>query len=630
MILLTARDLTRQFDAAPVFSGLGLEIRSGDRVGLVGPNGSGKTTLLKILARLDDPDTGVVEQPNRVRVELLQQQTESPVQRTLWEEVALGLQRLYRLQQEAITLAEQMGEGDGVSEAILQRYDQVHTELQQQSGFELDHRVSEVLSGLGFDSEDFPRPLQSFSGGEQARAALGRLLLTEPDVMLLDEPTNHLDIAATEWLEGFLGRARPALLLVSHDRYFLDKVVNRVLELRQDRLDSYKGNFSAYFQQRAERQRRLQKQVDQQEEFVARTEQFIRKHQYGQKHRQAGDRVRKLQRVEQIETLSTFDSPPMTFGDPSRSGDLVVEASGIAKSFEETLFTNLDLRIERGQRLGILGPNGSGKTTLLKILIGELAPDAGSVRLGTGVQLAYFDQGLASISPQTDLVEAIRPPGNPDITPGILRGLLARFGLRGDIVLQNFGSLSGGEQSKTALARLAAINANLLVLDEPTNHLDLWARDGLETALREFAGTVLFVTHDRFFIDRVATDVLVLEENGCAVYEGNYSEYLAFQSSTRQDQDETASEAKPKIADGRASEEKQKRPQWRFPYRKVADIEQDLDRAEDCKRRLETELADSDVARDPERIRQVKQDYAAILEEIDELSAHWEEATERN
>lgn len=630
MILLTARDLARQFDAEPVFSGLGLEIRSGDRVGLVGPNGSGKTTLMRILARLDDPDTGEVEQPNRVRVELLQQQSAIPEERTLWDEVALGLERLYDLQREAMTLAEQMGEGDSVPEAILQRYDQVHAELEQQSGFELDHRVSEVLSGLGFSPEDFPRPVHSFSGGEQARAALGRLLLTEPDVMLLDEPTNHLDIASTEWLEGFLGRARPALLLVSHDRYFLDKVVNRVLELRQDRLDAYKGNFSSYFQQRAERQQRLQKQAGQQEEFVARTEQFIRKHQYGQKHRQAGDRVRKLERIEQVETLEAFDSPPITFGDPARSGDLVLEASGIAKSFEETLFADLDLRVERGQRLGILGPNGCGKTTLLKTLIGELPADAGTVRLGTGVQLAYFDQGLASIPPQMDLVEAIRPPGNPDITPGALRGLLARFGLRGDIVLQRFGSLSGGERSKTALARLAAANANLLVLDEPTNHLDLWARDGLETALREFAGTVLFVTHDRFFIDRVATSVLVLEENRCVTYEGNYSGYLAFRSRTHDEKSGKPPAVRPEVTAPKSPGDTTSRREWRFPFRKVADIEEDLDRAEDRKEKLETELADSTVVRDPDRIRQVKQDYAAVLQEIDKLSAHWEEATERN
>jgi len=633
MILLSARDLTRQFDADPVFSGLGLEVRAGDRIGLVGPNGCGKTTLLNILAGLDDADSGVIESPRSTRIGLLEQQPDSATDRSLWDEAAMGLEWLYQLQREAETLAEQIG--DGASETVLKRYDTVHAALEQHGGFQIDHRVAEVLEGIGFTADEFQRPLTTFSGGQQARASLAKLLLTDPDVMLLDEPTNHLDIAATEWLESFLTRARSAMILVSHDRFFLDKVVTRILELRPDRLDSYPGNFTAYRRQRAQRQERLGKQARRQQDLVARTEDFIRRNQYGQKHKQAADRVRKLERLSDIEQIDDFQVPPMTFGEPARSGEIVVEALELAKGFGEPLFEQLTLRVERGQRLGILGPNGSGKTTLLKTLLGELEPDRGSVRLGHNVEPAYFDQGLNTIPRDLDLVEAVRPPGNPDVTPGQLRSLLARFGLTGDIVLQPFGHCSGGEQSKTALARLAALNPNLMVLDEPTNHLDLWARDGLEAALCEFTGTVLFVTHDRYFIDQVATHVLVIEADRCRIYDGNYSQYLAFHENNDVEPEDVGpvprvpSDPKPDSGPA-ATRPDSDRPGRQFPYRKVSEIEADIIEAESRKEDLEELMSDPEIHRDTERMQQVVNDYEIVRDELEMLTAHWEEAIELN
>ena len=633
MILLSARDLTRQFDSEPVFAGLGLEIRAGDRVGLVGPNGSGKTTLLNILAGLDEPDTGAIDTPRTVRVGLLEQQPNLAADRSLWDEAADGLQWLYELQREAETLAEQISQES--SDTLLRRYDTVHATLEQHSGFQIDHRVAEVLEGLGFEADEFHRPLTTFSGGQQARASLARLLLTDPDVMLLDEPTNHLDIAATEWLESFLVRARPAMILVSHDRFFLDKVVTRVLELRPDRLDSYSGNFSAYRRQRSERQERLGKQARKQQAFVARTEDFIRRNQYGQKHKQAADRVRKLERLGDIEQIDNFSVPPMTFGEPARSGEIVIEAIEISKGFAEPLFEDLTLRVERGQRLGILGPNGSGKTTLLKTLLGDLQPDQGNVRLGHNVELAYFDQGIDQIPDDLDLVEAIRPPNNPDVNPGQLRSLLARFGLTGDIVLQNFGHCSGGEQSKTALARLSALNANLLILDEPTNHLDLWARDGLERALCEFAGTVLFVTHDRFFIDQIATHVLVIEEDRCRIYDGNYSQYLAFRENNESDTSPphpvSSSQAAPKARSVPEPVENDSSQRTRqFPYRKAVEIEAEIAEAELRKEELEEQMADPEIHRDTDRMTRLVGDYEIVQDELEMLMAHWEESIELN
>ncbi len=346
--------------------------------------------------------------------------------------------------------------------------------------------------------------------------------------MLLDEPTNHLDIAATEWLENWLVSAPQAMIIVSHDRYFLDRVTNRILELWAGRLTDYAGNFSAYWRQRHERGELLQKTYERQQEYIARTEDFIRRNKMGQKSGQAKDREKKLARVEEIERPQEIAELGMNFPSVGRPGDWVLDAQQVAKSLGRPLFADFSLRIERGDSLGIFGPNGCGKTTLLRVLLGELPPDSGVARIGTGVKLGYFDQRLTSVDPECDAIEAIRPPDRPEVTPATLRNLLARFGIRGELALQKVSAMSGGEKSKVALARLNAQNVNVLVLDEPTNHLDLWARDSLEEALRAYEVTLVFVSHDRYFLDRLAKRVVVCEPEGWKCYEGNYSDYVHF------------------------------------------------------------------------------------------------------
>ncbi len=682
MILLSARDLTRQFDAEPVFSGVTFDVRPGEKIGLVGPNGCGKTTLMHVLAGRDDPDVGRIEKHSSTTMALLEQQTAFDEGRTLIDEVKVGLAPLYRLQDEAHRLADRMAAVKDAAELdrLHRRYDEIHAELERLDAYHVDHRVDEVLQGLGFLQEDYDRALATFSGGQQNRALLGRLLLAAPSVLLLDEPTNHLDLETTEWLESYLKRADQAMIVVSHDRMFLDHVTEQTWELWRGGITFYTGGFSSYWQQREERLKVSRRTQEKQQDFIDKTQDFIARNKSGQKHAQAKDREKKLQRIERVDVIAEFGDIPMGFAAPSRTGDWVIRTEDISKGFAAAcdatnevpstrngilhpsdesdgqstptaLFSGVTLQIDRGDRVGILGPNGSGKTTLLRTLIGELAPDTGQVRFGSGVSIGYFDQQLESVDPTLDAVEAIRSPAvrssgraplaqgrGTDLSPGEARSLLARFGIRGDLALQQVGQMSGGERTKVALARIHALKPNLLILDEPTNHLDFWACAALETSVTNFDGTVLFVSHDRYFIDAVATKVVVLEPGGWRLHEGNYSDYQQFLQSRKQTSrgnasgatDATSGNSTRKSADPQPSAKDEIRRTRRFPYRKLDDIEGDIEREEQTLARIEAELADSEVHRDANRFRQVQQDYDASQKRLSQLMEHWEESAELN
>ncbi|MFN0199216.1 MAG: ABC-F family ATP-binding cassette domain-containing protein [Planctomycetaceae bacterium] len=640
MILLSARDITRQFDAEPILRDISFEIRPGERVGFVGPNGTGKTTLLRILAGLDDPDSGSVELHPQAKVGILEQSTDFGPEHTLVSVARSGLETLYQLQREMLDLTHRLSQVTDALEQVRcqRRYDQLHEELQRRDAFHIDHRVDEVLEGLGFHEDDYSRPMTTFSGGQQNRALLAKLLLQSPEVMLLDEPTNHLDIDATQWLEEFLCRSQQAMILVSHDRYFLDRVTTRTLELYAGRIADYKGNFTAYWEQREERNALLRRTYERQQEFIEKTEDFIRRNHYGLKHTQAADREKKLARLDLVELPRDIVTYPMGFPPATRSGDWTIDAQHLTQGFDRPLVKDFSLLIERGERIGILGPNGCGKTTLVKTLIGVLPPKSGRVRLGTNVKISYFDQQLLSVSSDLNAIEAIRPPDQPDILPAHLRDLLAKFGIRGDLALQPVGQMSGGERCKVALAKVAAMKSNLLVLDEPTNHLDLWARDALEHALQTFDGTLLFVSHDRYFLDRVAQRVLVFEPGRLRYFEGNYSAYVGFvnnqklelagaaQVSTTANNRQTT-EGRSAAVGSSANEGKRKR---KYSYRKIHDIEDDIARHEALIAQCEDDLANPNYHKDPQRLREITATYEQAQLELQGLFEHWEEAMELN
>jgi ATP-binding cassette subfamily F protein 3 len=461
---------------------------------------------------------------------------------------------------------------------------------------------------------------------------LAKLLLSAPDVMLLDEPSNHLDIDATRWLEEYLARQPEGMLIVSHDRYFLDRVVTKVFELKRRNIDVYPGNYQQYWRLRQERYEQALKAWEAQQEYVEKQEEYIRRVHYGTLHKQAASRQKALDRLERVERPTLVDVPRMHFGAVRRTGDIVFRAEDLGKSYDQPLFSHLNFALPRGKRLGIMGANGSGKTTLLKILLGEVEPDEGKVERGHLVDVGYYDQQLDALPPDKPVIRAVWPHEDFDATEQALRDLLGRFGLVGDQVYQKVGALSGGERSRAALARLVAQGVNVLVLDEPTNHLDLWACDALEQALLEYEGTAIVVSHDRYFLNRVVDLLVVLEGDGRAqVIHGNYDTYERMRAVQ-----ETAPAPRRDVApapgnaaanESRAARAKKKR---RFPYRKVDELEADIAREETRLRQLEVLIASTELYRDGNKVKETMQAFEDAKAQLKQLYEHWEEAVELN
>jgi ATP-binding cassette subfamily F protein 3 len=636
MLLLSCSGLSRGFDEGPLFEDLAFEVYNGERVGLVGPNGAGKTTLLRLLAGIDAADTGEVRLHAGARVALLRQQAEYQPGRPLFAEAKSALDELLTAHDDMVHTAERLSQTTDEAERkqLITRYERLNELLHHHDAYNVDHRVEQVLEGLGFRPEDYDRPVETFSGGQQSRLMLCKLLLSAPDVLLLDEPSNHLDIKATRWLEDYLANQTEAMLIVSHDRYFLDKVVTKVFELHAGKIASYPGNFQQYVRLRQERYELQMKTWQAQKEYIEKQEEYIRRVHYGQLHKQAASRQKALDRLERVNRPTLVETPHMHFGTVRRSGDVILQVEDLSKAYDRPLFQDLSFTLQRGKRLGILGPNGSGKTTLLRILLGDEEPNTGRVQRGHLVEFGYYDQHLAVLPDDKPVIRAVWPDEHSEVTDQAMRDLLARFGLVGDQIYQPVGELSGGERSRAALAKLVAQGANVLVLDEPTNHLDLWACEALEQALLDFEGTAIVVSHDRYFLNRVVDLLIAVEGDGtCQVVHGNFDTYerlRAMQEAART----SAKKAVPKQeSDNHASPAAASKPpkrKRRFPYRKVEDLEADIAREETRLRELETLLASPDLYRDGDRVKETTQSFEDLKQRLHQLYEHWEEAVELN
>jgi ATP-binding cassette subfamily F protein 3 len=638
MILLSLQNIVKHYGPEPVLNGVTFDIRPGERVSLVGPNGAGKTTLMRIVTRQLEADSGKVDLHSSATLGYLEQHPEFEPGRTVWDEAAAALANIADLAKHSEEIAHSIAiEADEAERKRLeQRFEHIQHQLQHHDAYNLDYRIERVLEGLGFAKQSFQQEVAKLSGGQQNRLLLARLLLAEPDLMLLDEPSNHLDIDATEWLEKFLIESDQAILVVSHDRYFLDRVTNRTLELYQGTVDSYPGNFTQYKRLKAERLEVQRRTYEKQQEEIAKMEDFIRRYHFGDRHQQAEDRRKKLERIERIAEPREIAAPPMSFPAASRTGDIVLRVEKLSKGFPgKPLFSNLSFDILRGEKWGILGPNGSGKTTLLRCLLGELELDSGRVIFGTGVKPGYFDQMLTGLDDDMPVLDAVRP-SHKEFIEQQRRDLLARFGVTGDMVFQKVGSLSGGERNRTALARLSASDANFLILDEPTNHLDLWARGALEKALCDFDGSVLFVSHDRYFLNQVATKLLIVEPARFRVIDGNYDTYQHFlkqglardaRAAVTGKQSGPGLVAAKKDEAARPNKERRKR---KFPYRKATEIEQEIAERESRIEELHQLFASDEVLRDGGKVKELKIELDGHQAALPTLYEHWEEATEMN
>ncbi|MBX3423070.1 MAG: ABC-F family ATP-binding cassette domain-containing protein [Pirellulaceae bacterium] len=641
MVLLSAVDVSKTFGDRQVLQKASLEIRTGERIGLVGPNGAGKTTLLRILTGQMGADAGTVEMPSRGTVGYLQQHPNFAESDSVWSVAAAAVGDVSQLASQAEQVAAELAQADcpELRQTLLEHYDRLQAKLHQADAYNWEYRVERILQGLGFPSRWNDRPARQLSGGQQNRLMLASLLLQQPDLMILDEPNNHLDIETTEWLEETLAGWPGALLVVSHDRFFLDQVASSIVELVDGQLDRYRGNYSAYVMQKAERLEVQRRTYERQQEEIAKLEEFIRKHHYGQKSTQAEDRRKKLERIERVPPPREIRTPQFRFPPAARSGDVVLRASELSKAYDRPLFSKLSFQIHRGERWAILGSNGSGKTTLLKCLLGQCQADQGQVELGSKLQIGYFDQLLSQLSPDTCAAEAIRV-AHRDLDDRARRDILGAFGLSGDVVLKPLRMLSGGERSRTMLAWLTAMEANLLVLDEPTNHLDLWSRHALEEALRHFDGTVLMVTHDRYLVNAVADHVLVIGEGRVSQIAGNYDAYkhwlkqsmaiadrAAVGHNVAAGKSTTPGAARPRSGSPDTGSTKRKR---KYPYRKVEVLAQEITGSEARIAEIHQQMMRPEILRDGRQVKQLQQELTGLEENLLQLYEHYEEACELN
>ena len=628
MIVCRLDRVSRHYATETIFDDLSCQVELGDRVGLVGPNGAGKTTMLRLFAGEDNPDTGrVILHPN-CRVAYLRQFRDLPQGRTLAEEARQAMKHLEDWYHEMVAAGEAMGSAATPEERkrASHLYDEKQELLRQHGGYDFDHRIEDVLFGLGFTKDQFDRDVATLSGGQQSRVLLAQLLLQSPDLMLLDEPTNHLDIATTQWLEEYLSRQQIGMIIVSHDRMFLDKTINKVFELQGGQLSIYPGNYSQYSELRAERQKVADRQADKQQGEISRLEEFVRKNKAGQLSKQAKSREKAIERLasNDVQRIRDLDAPPIFFGEAPRSGDIVVQTKDLAKGYSETLFEQVNIEIERGQRVGIIGPNGAGKTTLLKILLGEEPATSGHAKLGHNVQVGYLRQEIDDLDPSETCLEAVRPSWKPTEPEQTFRGLLARFGIGADLCENRIRQLSGGQRTRVALAKLCSHEVNLLVLDEPTNHLDLWAVQALEEAIVAYDGTVIVVSHDRSFLNGVCERLYVVENKRVRFIPGNYARYVEIKEAEEAAAAAKVAEvAKPKSV----AAPKRKR---KFPFRKAAEIEADIAKYEQEIADLDKSLQDPAVYTDGRRLTAVTQQQTDLKLQLEQLLAHWEEAMELN
>src|SRR6266404_2198718 len=661
-MLFRLSDVEKSFGAQDVLRGASLQVNPGEHVGLVGRNGAGKTTIFRLITQEETLDSGDVVRARGLKLGLLTQHIHFEKGSTVHESALAAFGRLQKIEHEMHELEHRMADAGDELEKVLERYSDLQHEYEREGGFEYSARAEAILQGLGFDREAWHMETEKLSGGQQNRLGLACLLLSEPDVLLLDEPTNHLDVGAVEWLEEFLQTYPSAFVIISHDRYFLDRASRRIIEIENGRATSYTGNYSDYLVEREEQREIQQRAYDNQQRLIAKTEDFIRRNLAGQKTKQAKSRRTMLQRLDRVEAVrGDQTSGDFRMQDIERAGTHVLTVTEATIGYpDKTLGNDISLILRRGECLGVIGPNGSGKTTFVKTILGKLPQLSGEVRWGSKVQIGYYAQQLEDLDDRNEIIMELRRVASASATAGELRSFLARFLFVGDDVYKHVQDLSGGEKGRLALAKLIYSGVNVLVLDEPTNHLDIPSREALEEALQAYEGTIITISHDRYFLDRVATQILALDGEGNAEhYNGDYTEYHDWRtarikggpefqdSKALRNDSESLDSSAPRNGDvgrGKSSEFGGRKPKQgkksgtdkrgagsvrvkivKKP-REVEIVESEIAELEKRLAELSVEMARPEIARDITRLVKVNDDYQQTEARLAELLDEWERA----
>ncbi len=632
--MIDIKKLSIQFTGENLFENVNLRIGKHDKIALVGSNGTGKSTLLKLLYGIEHPESGEIYRQRGIRIGYLQQDLISSKGQTLFEEVKSSLPDLKSLDERELEIIDGLNYpflSDEDREELLEELGEIHHKKEEIDFYSADSRIEKVLEGLGFKSKDFSRNTAEFSGGWQMRIQLAQILLAENDLILLDEPTNHLDLDTLTWLEEFLENFKGSLIIVSHDRHFVNSVTNKTLEVFDKHISFFPGNYAAYLKFKDERDIQLRSQQKAQEKKIKETEKFIERFRYkSTKAKQVQSRIKQLEKLDTISIAEEEKRIELRFPDPPRSGIVPVELKNVSKSYGElSVLKDVSMLIERGDKIAIVGPNGAGKTTLAKIIGEKLEPSGGELIYGHNTLFSYYEQEVAdALNPEDDLIDTLEEI-NSDLSVGHLRSILGSFLFSGDDVFKKIKVLSGGEKSRVALARLLLTPSNLIILDEPTNHLDFSSKEILKHALREFTGSLIIVSHDIDFLEPITNKVLEIRDQHVKVIAGGIGYYLQKQKKEK----ETAQEIR--LADPKSNRKDQKRLEAEIRQQKFVltkDLKKTLDKCEaeiakleSAKSKLEEELVNPKIFSNPQLSKEKNLDYEKTKSQLDFEYNNWTE-----
>lgn len=639
MILLQVNQLTKNFGADNILTNIKLEIQTRDRVALVGRNGAGKSTLLKIIAGQLSHDSGEITKPKGVSIGYLAQNTGLESELSIWDEMLTVFEHLLQQEKQLRRLEAEMAdpsvyEDEDRYQRVLKEYDELQVTFKESGGYQYEADIRSVLHGLNFASFDHGTKISTLSGGQKTRLALAKLLLTKPDILILDEPTNHLDIETLSWLEGYLQGYPGAVLIVSHDRYFLDSVVNQVYEISRNRSKKFVGNYSKYLEQKALDYEKDLKLYERQQQEVAKLEDFIQRNiARASTTKMAQSRRKKLERMDLMDRPQGDEkSASFAFQIDRPSGNDVLHANDLTIGYDdgEAIASHIDFSIKKGDSIALVGPNGIGKSTLLKTLVNKLQALSGDFKFGSNVSISYYDQQQADLSSNKTVLNELWDE-YPMRNEKEIRTVLGNFLFTGEDVLKPVNTLSGGEKARLALSKMMMEKGNVLILDEPTNHLDLDSKEVLENALIDYPGTILFVSHDRYFINRIATKVIELSTGGSTEYLGDYDYYLH----KLQEQEELAALEQTKAEPVKGTQQKQShkidkeaKKLERQRRRRIEEIEEKMTVLEGSIEEKETLLCDPDIFQDHERVQTLNDELTLAKEELDALLEEWTELEE--